>query len=440
VTSFSVLALGMALLVAGIFEKAGLAMIVGAYVMGLSLARTDLRHVVQAELRAIHALFVPVFFTVMGMLVDLREVVSHEALVLGLAFSAAAIAAKVLGAGLPALAVNFNRLGALRIGLGMVPRSEVALIIAGTGLSYHVLTHATFGAAMMMVLLSVTVAPLFLDAALRDPRSGTRRPIRARPMLSLPFEFPSRGITDLVLAQVVESFSSEGFFVQVFEGDKRIYHIDKDDVYITMARHPSLLEFQVAEPDAMLVRTAMYEILLDLQESMGKLKHLAKPKSLARELTGATARKVDVGAYVDRSSVTVELRGRDKQEIIEELLGLLCAAGKVSDCERALQALLAREQSMSTGMQHGVALPHAKTDVVKRMVVAVGLKKAGVDFQSIDGEPSHIFVMILSPADVAGPHIQFLAGVSALLDGEESRKKLLASQTPGQIVAFFGGT
>jgi PTS system nitrogen regulatory IIA component len=112
----------------------------------------------------------------------------------------------------------------------------------------------------------------------------------------------------------------------------------------------------------------------------------------------------------------------------------------VSDCEGALEALLAREQSMSTGMQHGVALPHAKTDVVQKMVVAVGLKKSGVDFQSIDGEPSRIFVMILSPAEIAGPHIQFLAGVSALLDSEESRKKLLASQTPEQIVAFFGGT
>jgi PTS system nitrogen regulatory IIA component len=94
---------------------------------------------------------------------------------------------------------------------------------------------------------------------------------------------------------------------------------------------------------------------------------------------------------------------------------------------------------MSTGMQNGVAIPHGKTDSVKGLVAAVGLNKSGVDFDSMDGSPSTIFIMTVSPARRTGPHMQFLAEVSRLLGSAEEREKLLACRTHQAIYEHITG-
>lgn len=133
--TFSILALGLALLLAGAFEQAGLAMIIGAYIMGLSLSKTDISFSIQSNLHPVYNFLVPVFFVVMGMLVDIRVMADPEVLTLGLIYSVVAVLAKILGCALPAYFMNFNMLGALRIGTGMIPRGEVALIIGGIGVT-----------------------------------------------------------------------------------------------------------------------------------------------------------------------------------------------------------------------------------------------------------------------------------------------------------------
>ena len=102
----------------------------------------------------------------MGMFLDVRVFARTEVLLLGLAYAVMAILAKLIGCGLPALFMNFNRLGALRIGLGMAPRSEVALIIAGVGLSYGLLDGSAFGAALLMPLVTTLAVPPILDRLL----------------------------------------------------------------------------------------------------------------------------------------------------------------------------------------------------------------------------------------------------------------------------------
>lgn len=138
-------------------------------------------------------------------------------------------------------------------------------------------------------------------------------------------------------------------------------------------------------------------------------------------------------------TVWVDLKADTKQGIIEEMIDRLVAAGKIKDRDAALQAVLERESKMSTGMQNGVAIPHGKTDSVKSLVAAVGLNKAGVDFESMDGVPSTIFIMTVSPAKRSGPHMQFLAEVSRLLGSSSEREKLLACRTHHEIHALFTG-
>ncbi len=441
VTAFSILALALSLLMAGAFEKAGLAMIIGAYVTGLALSRTDVHYVIESELRPLSSFLVPVFFTVTGLFVNLSTLFSPTVLVFGLSYAVVSILSKLLGCGGPALFVNFNRLGALRIGLGMVPRSEVALIIASTGLSYHVLNEDAFGATVVMVLLSVLIAPPLLAVALRNPARGTRKEIVIAERVSLTFDFPSPDLADILAPKVVQYFRGEGFFIHVVENDTRVYHINRDRTHVTLTLHPHSFIFEMAEQDRVLVRAVVYEALLDLHKAIGTLKDLAMPESMRRELAGeVTSHKVgNLGKVVRPESVVPHLSATTKEGVIKELLEVLSRGGKLQDKTRALEDVMARERSMSTGMQFGIAIPHAKTDAVTSITVAVGLRPEGIDFQSIDGEPSTIFILVLSPKNVAGPHIRFLADVSALLNEPSARERLLASRTKSEIATFFEG-
>lgn len=138
-------------------------------------------------------------------------------------------------------------------------------------------------------------------------------------------------------------------------------------------------------------------------------------------------------------TVWVDLKADTKDGIIKEMVSRLVAAGKIADHDTVLQAVLEREAKMSTGMQNGVAIPHGKTDAVKQLVAAVGLQKAGVNFDSMDGSPCTIFIMTVSPAKRTGPHMQFLAEVSRLISQSAEREKLLAARTHSEIYELLTG-
>ena len=138
-------------------------------------------------------------------------------------------------------------------------------------------------------------------------------------------------------------------------------------------------------------------------------------------------------------AVWVDLKANSKQGVIEEMVDRLVAARKVSDRNAVLAAILDRESKMSTGMQNGVAIPHGKTDSIKTLVAAVGLNKAGVPFDSLDGSPCTIFIMTISPTQRTGPHIQFLAEISRLISQPAEREKLLAARTHAEIYELLTG-
>ena len=166
------LALALAFLAAGLAESFGLAMIIGAFSMGLALSGTELAHRLEDPLRGIYMVLVPVFFVVMGMLVDLTTI--GDVLVFGLVISLFATIGKVGGSGLPALAAGFNRMGAWRIGVGMLPRGEVALIMAGIGISRGILGPDLYGVAILMTIITTAVAPPVLAISFRSETSGVR--------------------------------------------------------------------------------------------------------------------------------------------------------------------------------------------------------------------------------------------------------------------------
>lgn len=169
-----VFTLALALLAAGLAEVFGLAFIIGAFSVGLALSTTSLGHQVEEAMTSILDFLVPVFFVVMGMLVDIGAM--QNAIVFGLVISVLAILSKVLGSGGPALFTGFNLRGGARIGVGMMPRGEVALIIAGVGLTEGIIGHDLFGVSIMMTVLTTLLAPMLLVPLFRRGGRGTTRP------------------------------------------------------------------------------------------------------------------------------------------------------------------------------------------------------------------------------------------------------------------------
>jgi PTS system nitrogen regulatory IIA component len=133
-------------------------------------------------------------------------------------------------------------------------------------------------------------------------------------------------------------------------------------------------------------------------------------------------------------TVSLHLKGTTKEEIIGEMLDILVAAGKVTNKKVALECVLDREQKMSTGMKHGIAIPHGKTDTVSDLVACIGVSDKPVDFDSLDKEPCRIFVMTLSPVNKTGPHLQFLAEVSLLFKSAEKRQEILDTTDKAKII------
>ena len=138
-------------------------------------------------------------------------------------------------------------------------------------------------------------------------------------------------------------------------------------------------------------------------------------------------------------TVVLRLKSTTKIAVIEEMMDALVAAGRIKDRPAALQAIIERERKMSTGMQNGIAIPHGKSNAVDNLVVLVGLKPEGVDFESLDGQPARIFVMTLSPENRTGPHIQFLAEVSRQLSDPQIRARLLDAATADEVIQLLSG-
>jgi fructose-specific phosphotransferase system IIA component len=125
--------------------------------------------------------------------------------------------------------------------------------------------------------------------------------------------------------------------------------------------------------------------------------------------------------------IKAPLLATTKQEAIAELVDLLVAQGAIADREKALAAVLEREQTRTTGIGHRIAIPHGKTSAVSELSMAIGLASAPIDFQSIDNRPVNLVILVVSPADQTGPHIQALAHISRLLSNDLFRHKLITA-------------
>ncbi len=281
------ISLGLGLLLAGLAETAGLAMVIGAYVMGLSLSRTDVADQIRDRLQGLYTYLVPVFFAVMGLMVDFQAL--GPILVFGLIFAATTIVGKLIGCGLPALVLGFNVRGAFRIGAGMLPRGEVTLIMAGIGLSSGAIGPDLFGVAIMTLLVSSIVAPPLLIGSFRGG-SGYRKADPSdeeKGIRQVTLELPSAYAADFVRTRIVQAFRNEGFYVSRVDMNSRLYRIRQNEVNITMVQKEGVIRLSTPSKNEQLVRLLLLEELVELKELMGTLEDMGRDSgSLGDDLIG----------------------------------------------------------------------------------------------------------------------------------------------------------
>jgi Kef-type K+ transport system membrane component KefB/mannitol/fructose-specific phosphotransferase system IIA component (Ntr-type) len=435
-TTIAVMAFALALFLAGIFERSGLAMIIGAYVMGLSLSKTDISFLLQENLASLNKFFVPLFFCVMGMLINLREMSDPRILLLGLIYVVFAIVGKLLGCSVPALFMNFTAAGALRVGLGMIPRGEVALIIAGIGLALGAIPHDVFSVAVIMTFITTLITPPVLAKTLdwKAPSLRKNQP-PAKVLRQIVYDMPNQETGELLLGKIVTDFENEGFFVYRVEIPEVMYQIRKNDVFITLKYFMDKLVFECSDNDTAFVHTVFYEVIAELEELMSRLEKISNREKIAQNIfcdeTGTCKERIKLSQVISPLAVSANLKGSSKSDILEEMIALLMVSGALPADNRAqaLKDLWEREKTMSTGMQEGVALPHAKTLAVDKLIAAVGIKNGGADFDSLDKKPSEIFVLTLAPKANQQPYLQFMGEVTKVLVNPENRKRILSSRT-----------
>ncbi len=140
---------------------------------------------------------------------------------------------------------------------------------------------------------------------------------------------------------------------------------------------------------------------------------------------------------IEEDIIKIPLEAKTKPDVIKELVDVLKKAGKIEDAESVFRAVMLRENMGSTGLEKGIAVPHAKTHKVNNLVLAIGVSPEGIDFDSLDGEPSKLFFLLIATPQQAGPHIEALSEIARLTRSSNFCKLLLNAKTPKEIVDIF---
>jgi nitrogen PTS system EIIA component len=135
-------------------------------------------------------------------------------------------------------------------------------------------------------------------------------------------------------------------------------------------------------------------------------------------------------------TIVIDLKSKDKKGILEELAAPVAAAADIQAAD-LVKVLLEREKLGSTGIGGGIGIPHGKLKELSELILAFGLSRQGVDFESMDGRPTFIFFLLITPENSTGLHLKLLARISRLLKNEPFKEKLLQSRSVDEVIAVI---
>ena len=135
--------------------------------------------------------------------------------------------------------------------------------------------------------------------------------------------------------------------------------------------------------------------------------------------------------------IKLNLTNTRKNDVIEELCELALASGRIHDRDEVLSLFYAREELKTTGIGHGVAIPHAQSDQVEGIVVALGISRQDIDYQALDQQPVHIVILIAAETHQSIPYLSLLSRISRIMRKDDIRARLIAAESPGEVLEII---
>ena len=146
-----------------------------------------------------------------------------------------------------------------------------------------------------------------------------------------------------------------------------------------------------------------------------------------------------IADYAAADLVATGLEAHTKDQLLEQMVGMLVRSRRVPTSDVLMQELLKREHIMSTGIGGGIALPHALSNDVRDLVMVFAHTHEPIDFQALDGHPVDLVFMLVGPKSASSIYLKLLARVSRLLQNEDFKQRLRRAGTPEQVLEVFGG-
>lgn len=146
---------------------------------------------------------------------------------------------------------------------------------------------------------------------------------------------------------------------------------------------------------------------------------------------------MNITDMLKKEFIIEELKSKTKREVLFELSEVFSQGNYNVDSDSMVKVLLEREKLGSTGIGDGIAIPHGKLSGLENLVVSFGRSKEGIEFDSLDGKPVHIFFLLMAPENSAGQHLKALAKISRMLKEETFRNDLMKMQTSDEIYSLI---
>lgn len=140
-----------------------------------------------------------------------------------------------------------------------------------------------------------------------------------------------------------------------------------------------------------------------------------------------------IAELLQPAAIVANLKGKTKTEVLGELTDALLNVEGSLDRDEVIRVLQERERLGSTGIGDGVAIPHGKLKILDRLLISFGRSRTGIDFDSMDGKPAHLFFLLVAPEESVGVHLKTLARISKLLKNPEVRRRLIDGGNAGDL-------
>lgn len=146
---------------------------------------------------------------------------------------------------------------------------------------------------------------------------------------------------------------------------------------------------------------------------------------------------MQISSILEEQFIAIRLPASSKEEALNRIIDMLGESPKVRDLDKVRTAILEREKLMSTGVGHGFAIPHGKTDALDDIVAAFAITEHPIDFQALDNQPVQLIFMLVGKESHVGTHLKLLSRISRLMNKESFRQQLLAAQSAEEVLGLF---